>query len=276
MTAGRSSTLPATAAAGPRKSSPGSTWTEEETLHLIEAYEERWYSLKRGQLKAQQWEEVAAEVAVRCALPSPSKNGTQCRHKIEKLRKRYRSERLRSVRSSWPFFDRMDRMESVPASISTVRPTSPSSSDGDDNSVEPHGSNTRSINGILREAAPWEDARVSRNPGQLKRRAEEGNGDEEENKRDNDEEEEAAGEDGGGGDGAKGEGIAEMAAELRRFGKGYVRMERKRMEIVKEMEREWMEMEAKKMEMIMEAQRCLLETIAGVFSKKAKNSEEDM
>ncbi|XP_020580937.1 trihelix transcription factor ASIL1-like, partial [Phalaenopsis equestris] len=239
--------------AAPRKSNPGSPWTDQETAHLIDAYEERWNSLKRGQLKAQQWEEVAAEVAARCGFTVPSKTGTQCRHKIEKLRKRYRSERLRPVRSSWTFFGRIDRMERGSAPISAL----PASSDEDEDSAEPRGSNTRSINGILREAAPWEDSRGSRSLGKRKRLP----ADEEE---DDDDENDV--EDGGD--------VGEMAAELRRFGEGYVRMERRRMDVMRELEREWMEMEVKRMEMIMEAQRGLMETIAGAFSKKAKNSSD--
>ncbi|PKU72438.1 trihelix transcription factor ASIL1 [Dendrobium catenatum] len=257
MTAGGSSTLAAgVATAVPRKFNPGSPWTDQETGHLIDAYEERWYSLKRGQLKAQQWEEVAADVATRCGFTIPSKNGTQCRHKIEKLRKRYRSERLRPIRSSWPFFDRIDRMERGPLPISAL----PAFSEEDEDSGEPRGSNTRSINGILREAVPWKDSRVSRNLGKRKRLTEEQEEDEEEEDDDEENEEDY------GGD------VGEIAAELKRFGEGYVRMERKRMDVMREMEREWMEMEAKRMEMIMEAQRGIMETIAGAFSKKSKNS----
>ncbi|PKA50775.1 hypothetical protein AXF42_Ash017654 [Apostasia shenzhenica] len=256
MTAGGSS-----AAAIPRKSTPGSPWTDQETAHLIEAYEEKWYSLKRGQLKAQQWEEVAAEIAARCGLSAPSKNGTQCRHKIEKLRKRYRSERLRPVRSSWTFFDRIDRMERGPIPIS-ARPLPPASSDEDEDSGEPHGSNKRSINGILREVVPWGNSRTR------KKRTEEDDEDED----DGDDDEEDVEEIGVGG--GAGEGLAELAAELTRFGEGYVKLERKRMEMMREMEREWMEMETRRVEMVMDAQRCLVETIAGAFSKKAKNSED--
>ncbi|PKU72926.1 hypothetical protein MA16_Dca007489 [Dendrobium catenatum] len=190
MTAGGSSTLAAgVATAVPRKFNPGSPWTDQETGHLIDAYEERWYSLKRGQLKAQQWEEVAADVATRCGFTIPSKNGTQCRHKIEKLRKRYRSERLRPIRSSWPFFDRIDRMERGPLPISAL----PAFSEEDEDSGEPRGSNTRSINGILREAVPWKDSRVSRNLGKRKRLTEEQEEDEEEEDDDEENEEDYGG-----------------------------------------------------------------------------------
>jgi hypothetical protein len=41
-------------------------WSHMETMHLIDAYEERWTALRRGHLKAHQWEEVAAEVGKGC------------------------------------------------------------------------------------------------------------------------------------------------------------------------------------------------------------------
>ncbi|KAG0470079.1 hypothetical protein HPP92_016178 [Vanilla planifolia] len=271
MTAGGSSerntgiTAAAAAAAVSRKQTAGSPWTDQETAHLINAYEERWYSLKRGQLKAQQWEEVAAEVATRCGFAVPSKNGTQCRHKVEKLRKRYRSERLKPGRSSWAFFDRIDRMERGPNSAADVLPPPTSSEEEEEDFGEPHGNNTRSINGILREEAPWENLTISRNPRPRKRPVEE-----DDDNVDEDNEVEESEESGGGG--GAGDGLADLAREIRRFGEGYARMEKRRMEMMREMEREWMEMEARKVEMVMEAQRCLVEAIAGSLSNKAKNS----
>ncbi|KAI5057995.1 hypothetical protein GOP47_0028010 [Adiantum capillus-veneris] len=91
-------------------------WTELETVHLISAYQEKWYLLKRGQLKARHWEEVANNVFLRGGSSKPSKSSVQCRHKVEKLRKKYREEKqLEEQRgpgsSSWPFFDYMDAME---------------------------------------------------------------------------------------------------------------------------------------------------------------------
>lgn len=98
----------------PKKSSPVH-WTDQETLALIQAYQEKWYSLKKGQLKAFQWEEVAVTVAARCGYDEPSKTSTQCRHKIEKLRKRYRSELQKPYAGSgWQYFEHMDQMERGP------------------------------------------------------------------------------------------------------------------------------------------------------------------
>ncbi|XP_010937395.1 trihelix transcription factor ENAP2 [Elaeis guineensis] len=270
---------PVLAAAAARKPAPGQPWSHLETVHLIEAYEEKWYSLKRGQLKAHQWEEVAAAVATRCGFDGLSKTGTQCRHKIEKLRKRYRADRLRPNPSAWPYFDRMDRMERGPLPISVRPPVPPVFADADAAAGDPSSeeedeeddeeeeertaSNTRSINGILREGN-WGFSRVSRNPRSRKRRAFE----EEEDDEEEEEQEE--------GVGARGEALSKLAVVVRMFGEELVRMEKRRMEMLREVERDWMEMEAKRAEMIMESQRFLVDTIANAFSslKKAKKSQD--
>lgn len=97
---------------------PPPCWTQEETLALIEAYRERWYALRRGYLRTADWDAVAATVTSRCPDASPAKTSAQCRHKMEKLRQRYRAEKQRSLScptgrffSSWFFFDNMDAME---------------------------------------------------------------------------------------------------------------------------------------------------------------------
>ncbi|OVA19816.1 MADF domain [Macleaya cordata] len=101
---------------------PPPCWTDDETLALIESYHEKWYSLGRGNLKTPHWDEVADAVARRCNLVTPSKTSVQCRHKLEKLRKRYRSEKQRALTapnrfsSSWILFKRMDAMEKGPSS----------------------------------------------------------------------------------------------------------------------------------------------------------------
>jgi hypothetical protein len=162
-----------------KKSAPAQPWSDPETLHLIDAYDERWTALGRGQLKAQQWEEVAADTAARCATPPglvvQRKTGTQCRHKLEKLRKRYRTEAARPVTSLWTFFRRMDQLERGPNAASSAYPPAAGSppavaSDEEEEEEEeedeeeneedeeeeeeeliPRNNNTRSINGIIRE-----------------------------------------------------------------------------------------------------------------------------
>ncbi|MCO5549964.1 hypothetical protein L7F22_003441 [Adiantum nelumboides] len=102
---------------------PPGTWTPMETLHLIDAYQEKWYALKRGQLRTCHWDEVAESLAGRCAghPEATDKSSVQCRHKLEKLRRKYRAERQLFLRkapghasSLWPFFERMDLLERGP------------------------------------------------------------------------------------------------------------------------------------------------------------------
>ncbi|KAF8654349.1 hypothetical protein HU200_061529 [Digitaria exilis] len=160
-----------------KKSAPAQPWSDVETMHLIDAYDERWTALGRGQLKAQQWEEVAEDVASRCAATPgvvvQRKTGTQCRHKLEKLRKRYRTEAARPVTSLWTFFRRMDQLErgplaaaassayppasgSPPAAASDEEEEEEDEEEEEENDAEEEepvhrNNNTRSINGIIRE-----------------------------------------------------------------------------------------------------------------------------
>ncbi|XP_010508260.1 PREDICTED: trihelix transcription factor ASIL2-like [Camelina sativa] len=103
---------------------PPPCWSLEETVALIDGYRDKWYALNRGNLKANHWEEVAEAVGVSCPDVTPKKTAVQCRHKMEKLRKRYRTEiqRARSVPvarfiSSWVHFKRMEAMENRPEII---------------------------------------------------------------------------------------------------------------------------------------------------------------
>ncbi|PWA39860.1 trihelix protein [Artemisia annua] len=103
----------------PTRRIPPPCWTNDQTVALIEAYRDKWYSLRRGNLRAPHWQEVADCVSVKCGSDLP-KTSIQCRHKMEKLRKRYRNEVQRigdvpkSVRyksTSWVHFKLMDFME---------------------------------------------------------------------------------------------------------------------------------------------------------------------
>uniref|UniRef100_A0A1J3HKJ2 Trihelix transcription factor ASIL2 n=1 Tax=Noccaea caerulescens TaxID=107243 RepID=A0A1J3HKJ2_NOCCA len=111
--------IPATSKSSRRLPPP--CWSLEETIALIDGYRDKWYALNRGNLKANHWEEVAEAVAANCPDATPKKTAVQCRHKMEKLRKRYRTEiqRARSVPvarfvSSWVHYKRMEAMENRP------------------------------------------------------------------------------------------------------------------------------------------------------------------
>ncbi|KAM7496218.1 hypothetical protein LguiA_020632 [Lonicera macranthoides] len=272
-----------TTTTSPPKKTPPLPWTHQESIHLIQAYQEKWYSLKRGQLKASQWEEVAVTVAARCGYDEPSKSATQCRHKIEKLRKRYRSEKQKTHPYSWPLFEFMDRLERGPLPIS-ARPIAmveyaQNPNLGEDNSDDSDSdtnydcdrrkNKSKSINHIVRGGSHVNvnkpnfsgmDFRVLRNPILVRKR--EDFLEEEEEEKENEDEDEDEEE---GGELAEG-----LANEIRAFAERFVRMENKKIEMMRDTERFRMEMENKRMEMIIESQRKLVDTIHRAFSSHKK------
>ncbi|XWS49653.1 hypothetical protein CRYUN_Cryun12cG0021700 [Craigia yunnanensis] len=101
---------------------PTPCWSKEETLALISAYKEKWFALRRGNLKASDWDVVSAAVSS-AADPGTTKSSVQCQCKIEKLRKRYRAEKQRSLKnpdkfsSSWDLFPLLYSMNFASTSI---------------------------------------------------------------------------------------------------------------------------------------------------------------
>ncbi|XP_043696643.1 uncharacterized protein LOC122647287 [Telopea speciosissima] len=260
----------------PKKISP-LPWPHMETVHLIEVYQEKWYSLKRGQLKANQWEEVAISVAVRCGYDELSKTATQCRHKMEKLRQRYRSDKKRASLSLWPYFNLMDRMELGPFPIAAVpisaidlhRNRDYDEEDDDDDDAD-EINKSRSINHILRRPSmaslyppQWNDGgdggvagppgvfRVLRNPMFRKRKSFEID------------EEDVVEEEGV-------DPISELASVVRAFGEGFVRIENMKMEMMKETEKYRMDMETKRTEMIIKSQRRIMDSIAKALGSQKR------
>lgn len=210
-------------------------WTHQETINLIRAYQEKWYSLKRGPLRGSQWEEVAVVVAARCGYDynHPSKTALQCRHKMEKLRQRHRSEKHRLTATSsaassrsWQYFRLMDDLERGPLPISD---------DSDGERVRKHSAarsvRSRSIHTILNQKPT-----VTRQ------------------QQPDDEEE-------------KDEGVMAkgLTAELRNFAERIVGLENMKMEMMKETERFRLEMENKRIRMILESQWRIVDSIGKAF-----------
>ncbi|KAL3531109.1 hypothetical protein ACH5RR_010431 [Cinchona calisaya] len=314
-------------ASSPAKKTPPLPWTHQETISLIQTYQDKWYSLKKGQLKASQWEEVSSTVAARCGFDVPSKSATQCRHKIEKLRKRYRAERLKPYPNVWQYFELMDRMERGPLPIAAHPPAAAAAvkyqknansvgaanfndSDSDEGGIDYYGGSgggaeikknkLKSINNIVRGGdigvssgnsnrnvsrmvglnrnyGVAESGRVLkglRTPMNQKRKGyfqnhesdeeveEEEEEDVEEELEEEEEKEMAVG--------------RELAAEIRSFAERFMRMENKKIEMMRETERYRMEMEKKRMDMILEAQRKVVDTIGRAFGahKKVKMAQE--
>ncbi|XP_010685013.2 trihelix transcription factor ENAP1 [Beta vulgaris subsp. vulgaris] len=266
-------------------------WSHEETLNLIKAYQEKWYSLKRGQLKASQWEEVSVTVAARCGFDEPSKSGTQCRHKIEKLRKRYRAEKLKlapcyissNFTHPWIYFSLMDHLERGPLPISAVPPNfidnnnnnnnnnlvdSDDDDDDDDGDggvvkyaslgklrefdhkrVDGFSKTENGYVGLNKRKSYWGGNQEDKLGFQMEEDEEEGGDDEVEEEREN-----------------KGSLMGELGAQMRVFSESFVKMERKKMELMRETERFRMEMENKRIHMIHLFQHKTVELISKAFS----------
>lgn len=82
-------------------------WSEGAVSSLLEAYESKWVLRNRAKLKGHDWEDVARYVSSRANSTKSAKTQTQCKNKIESMKKRYRSESTADA-SSWPLYSRLD------------------------------------------------------------------------------------------------------------------------------------------------------------------------
>ncbi|XP_021910206.1 trihelix transcription factor ASIL1 [Carica papaya] len=83
-------------------------WSEGAVSCLLEAYENKWVLRNRAKLKGHDWEDVARYVSARANSTKSPKTQTQCKNKIESMKKRYRSESATPDGSSWPLYSRLD------------------------------------------------------------------------------------------------------------------------------------------------------------------------
>ncbi|GMI80384.1 hypothetical protein like AT3G54390 [Hibiscus trionum] len=83
-------------------------WSEGAVSSLLEAYESKWVLRNRAKLKGHDWEDVARYVSARANCAKSPKTQTQCKNKIESMKKRYRSESATAEGSSWPLYQRLD------------------------------------------------------------------------------------------------------------------------------------------------------------------------
>ncbi|KAL1292177.1 hypothetical protein HN51_060600 [Arachis hypogaea] len=83
-------------------------WSEGAVSTLLEAYESKWVLRNRAKLKGHDWEDVARHVSSRANSTKSPKTQTQCKNKIESMKKRYRSESATADASSWPLYSRLD------------------------------------------------------------------------------------------------------------------------------------------------------------------------
>lgn len=104
-------------------------WSEGAVSCLLEAYEAKWILRNRAKLKGQDWEDVAKHVSARGSSTKSPKTQTQCKNKIESMKKRYRSESATAAdASSWPLYPRLDlllRGNNASAASSSLIPPPP-------------------------------------------------------------------------------------------------------------------------------------------------------
>eukprot|EP00256_Glycine_max_P010867 XP_003522202.1 serine/threonine-protein kinase rio2 [Glycine max] len=262
-------------------------WTHQETVHLIRAYQEKWYALKRGPLRHNQWEEVAVVVAARCGydLAHPAKSALQCRHKMEKLRQRHRAEKKQQHSAAdalrpgaWQYNALMDDLERGPLPISALAPlySDEEEDEDDDDAIDDQYDNdgdegfinikSKSINCILSERP----VRMRSNDRGFLREhvvvVEEE--EEEEEEEEVEEEEENENED---------DDVLGLSMEMRVFAERFIGMESLKMEMMKETERCRLEMEKKRIQMILESQRRIVDSIGKAFgsSKRVKITQQN-
>lgn len=237
---------------------PPPCWTHEETLALIEAYRDRWEALRKGNLRASDWDDVANAVTARCGrFPTATpKSGVQCRHKIEKLRKRYRAERTRAAGRSkgpkWPFFPLLhdlagggapDPSPNAIVKIKTKGPAPPASTPSPVSSPSSEEAvRSRSLHGLISNGGSGSGLRFTIPKASRSRPAAVAAV----------KPERCSGED-------ESEAMAEVADALRAVGERFLRMEERRLELTLQMEKERMEAEMKRSQTMLDTQQLFLE-----------------
>uniref|UniRef100_A0A0E0JNB5 Myb/SANT-like DNA-binding domain-containing protein n=1 Tax=Oryza punctata TaxID=4537 RepID=A0A0E0JNB5_ORYPU len=119
---------PATATAPAPTPSRGSPeWSEDSTFALLDAWGDRFVRAGRRSLRADEWLEVSRLAAAAASRPPGYYSESQCRNRIDTLRKKYRKEkerlRLAARRlsrpdrpspSKWIYFDKMQSLMCPP------------------------------------------------------------------------------------------------------------------------------------------------------------------
>ncbi|KAI3812892.1 hypothetical protein L1987_17605 [Smallanthus sonchifolius] len=266
-----------TVAGKPVRKFPPPCWTRDEALVLIEAYRDRWYALHRAFLKNPDWDAVAEKVTTSCPDVTPPKTPAQCRHKMEKLRQRHRAEKLRASSfpggpffSSWFYFEAMEAMEKGPGNPNPDNSDHPSLNPGrgirfkpshvpnlvnlapdfdsrvsNHNWANPEDDNEDSYQNFIKPPIPRKfskvvhDHEVDEN-GEMWIKVPRDEKDWNPKKRGNG-------------------GINEVVDSIRLLGKGFMKMEKMKIDMAREIERMRMETEMKRNELILESQKQIVD-----------------
>ncbi|XP_016488419.2 trihelix transcription factor ENAP2 isoform X1 [Nicotiana tabacum] len=100
-------------------------WSEAATHTLIETWGSKYVELNRGNLRHQQWREVADAVnALHGHTKKQYRTDIQCKNRIDTLKKKYKIEKTRVSQSqgryvsTWPFFSSLNPLIGVTYKVS--------------------------------------------------------------------------------------------------------------------------------------------------------------
>ncbi|XP_020585968.1 trihelix transcription factor ASIL1-like [Phalaenopsis equestris] len=92
-------------------------WSEGAVDCLLDACESKWELRSRAKLMGRDWDDVARRVSARADGSRPAKTPSQCKNKIDSMKKRSRSEFASTVAgergggfSRWPLFGGIQRL----------------------------------------------------------------------------------------------------------------------------------------------------------------------
>ncbi|KAJ8645259.1 hypothetical protein MRB53_007007 [Persea americana] len=101
---------PKTPAFGGSRNSPPE-WSEQATFALLDAWGERFLQLGRKSLRTDEWLEVAKTVS---QASKAVRTDSQCRNRLDTLKKKYKKEKTSGSTSKWVFFKKMEMLMSTP------------------------------------------------------------------------------------------------------------------------------------------------------------------
>ncbi|KAL9675794.1 hypothetical protein QQ045_004000 [Rhodiola kirilowii] len=249
-------------------------WSEGAVSSLLEAYEAKWVLRNRAKLKGHDWEEVSRFVSATAEAP---KTQTQCKNKMESMKKRYRSESS-AAGSNWPLYERIHQLlnnsggvvsldhQPQPISCSPLKASSPASfptpvngvvcsatkeEDGAKLSHEKNVTDAYSTDSTSTSPALYNDK------GKLRRPSSSNNTTKKKKKQRK-----------------KSSGVI-IAESVRWVAEAVVRMEKERMEAMKELEKMRAEAEIRRAELELNKTRIIADTqleIARLLSKGAQSN----
>ena len=86
-------------------------WTEEATSALIEVWGDRFLELNRGNLRQKDWKDVSTAVNQHlAAIGKPRKTDIQCKNRIDTLKKKFKIEKIKSGPPTWRFYTRLEEL----------------------------------------------------------------------------------------------------------------------------------------------------------------------